>query len=147
MKAFFTTIFFLFFCSQGYTQSTLEYATLLTAAAGASKKKGNDVAASAVNGVYSDSAAAISRSSSLLQQAGGGRSVADTVAAQGGQAASDGPKPAASAAENASGLVKVYLNSGQVIEGKLIERGEDHVKVETNGIVVTFFNEEIDKIV
>jgi len=152
MKALFAVLFFLLLCWAGYAQSTLEYATLLSrqSVAGSVKKEKGPVPQGA------DSAGALLRGSALLQQAGSGFGVADTSSAQGKQAVSDEPKaepkvlepvtkPAT--AENEGGLVKVYLKSGQVIEGKLVEQGNDHVKVEANGIVVTFFNEEIDKIV
>ncbi|MFH0941247.1 MAG: hypothetical protein V1840_05270 [Candidatus Omnitrophota bacterium] len=138
MKALFTVLFVLLFCRVGYAQSTLEYATLLTrqAAAGANREKGANVATSAVNEVYSSSAGALSRGSALLQQAGAGFGLEPETKTAAVEAA----------AENESGLIKVYLKSGQVIEGKLVEQGDDRVKVESNGIVVTYFNEEIDKI-
>ncbi len=150
MKAFlkfFIAVFFLLLCRAGYAQSTLEYATLLTrqAATGANKEKGANIATSAVKGVYGDSAGALSRGSALLQQAGqpAGDSSGDAVTSAQPPSAEPEDEPVA---EDESENVKVYLESGQVIEGKLIERGDDYVKVESNGIVVTYFNEEIDKV-
>jgi hypothetical protein len=134
MKTLSIALFFFLLCCAGYAQSTLEYAALLSrqSAVGSVKKEKAPVPQGA------DSAGVLLRGGALLQQAG------QQAGAGFGVAPEPETKPAV--AEGEKGLVKVYLKSGQVIEGKLVEQGDDHVKVEAEGIVVTYFNEEIDKI-
>lgn len=116
------------------------------AAAGANKEKGSNIATSAVEGVYGDSAGALSRGSTLLQQTGSGLNVADTPKVEPKvEPKVIEPETKPSASEEEKGLTKVYLKSGQVIEGKLIERGDDYVKIDCGGIAVTYFDEEIKK--
>ena len=156
MKAlfkFFIVLFFLLLCRTGYTQSTLEYAALLSGQSAVSSiKKGKGPVPQGV-----DSAGVLSKGSALLRQAGSSFDATGTSPDQEKQAAPGEAKVGMpkvleietkpSAPEGENDIVKVYLKSGQVIEGKLVERGDDHVKVDCVGVAVTYFNEEIDKVV
>ena len=42
--------------------------------------------------------------------------------------------------------VKVHLKSGSIIQGKKVEQKDDYIKIDTSGIVVTYFNEEIEQV-
>lgn len=42
--------------------------------------------------------------------------------------------------------VKVYLKSGHVVKGKIAEQRDNYIKIDLDGIMVTFFKEEIDRI-
>jgi len=42
--------------------------------------------------------------------------------------------------------IKLYLKSGTVVEGELLERTDVYIKVNTAGTPVTYFNEEITRV-
>lgn len=55
-----------------------------------------------------------------------------------------GPK---GAAEAPAGLgIRVFLKDGHVVEGKLLEESADHYRVQTGGLDLTYFQEEIDRV-
>lgn len=147
-------------------QSTLEYTTLMSTvgAAGAAKGKkaksegtqgeqepgnaeGPGLVSEAAQKVFTEGSQAMSKSASLLGQVGSGMQPAGetkpaTTTETPAKAAPEENPPA----ETNRSSAKVYLNSGTVIEGDIVERKDDYVKVNTAGIVVTYFNEEIAKI-
>lgn len=41
---------------------------------------------------------------------------------------------------------KIYLNSGSVIEGKIVETGSDSVKIDVGGVPVTYYKDEIARL-
>ncbi len=44
------------------------------------------------------------------------------------------------------GLVKIILKTGTVIEGRLVEQTNDFIRLESAGVVVTFFSDEISRV-
>ena|GEM_PF-2358143 len=150
-------------------QSMLEYGTLLTAtgAAGAAagedeeKDKDNkDKGPSRAGGLIGSTASrlyeegmqtAAERGGALLGQAGRGvpaPAAAEEKAAAARPVVSDAAaQPAAQTApgpeEAAAGPVKVTLKNGRVVEGLLVEQTAEHVRIESAGVVVTFFMEEV----
>ncbi len=47
---------------------------------------------------------------------------------------------------SAGSPVKIYLKDGKKIEGKLIEKTDKYVKIDFYGTVITYYNDEIDRI-
>lgn len=141
-------------CGVARAQSTLEYVTLtgsMAAAAKASKGKAQnqspegsqvssagvpDFAGGAMAKLYSENSQVMSsKAGSLLGQAGGG------ILSRPPRPAST-PETAASSQETS----KVYLKSGRVVQGKIAEEKDDYIKMDLDGITVTFFKEEIGRI-
>ena len=114
--------------------------------------------------VYGESSQLMSKSASILGQVGGGMQAAQaqtpqapeiTPAPQETQATEPETKetPATkttpeekTSEEKKEPLTKVYLKNGSVIEGNIVERKDDYIKIDTSGIPVTYFKEEIDRI-
>ncbi len=146
--------FFLTVSGLSEAQSTLEYSTLISsvsaAASKAKKEKGKDGArqegqessgipgmvSDATQKVYGESSQLMSKSASMLGQVGGGMQAAQTDTARTPEV-----KPASQEAKTT-----VYLKNGSVIEGNIVERKDDYIKIDTAGILVTYFKEEIDRI-
>ncbi len=151
-------------------QSMLEYATLVSAtgAAGAAQNKDDEQGkddkgdrVSRAGGLIGGTATrlydqsmqtAAQRGGALLGQLGrdvpaGAKEKTTSPAASGladGTQAAQEPVPL----EEPSGpdLVKVFLRNGQVVEGRLVEQRPDYVRVESAGVVVTFFSDEISRV-
>lgn len=162
IRVFFPVVFFLLLCSSVFAQSMAEYGLLTTsvaAAAAASKKgkgqqgaqaEGAGVATDAMSKVYGDSAGALNKAGDLLGQVGEGFGAPSEARAS--EPAEEIKEEAALPKEEAApkeenNLTKLYLKSGSVIEGTVVEKDDNHVKLETSGIAVTYFTEEIEKIV
>ncbi len=129
-------------------QSTLEYSTLISSVSAAASKAAAKSAEDESKDVYKGAAQAMTKSASLLGQAGSGTQTPASIAPE-AQKTETGPEiiqEAQTSGQKPKLAVKVYLKNGSVIEGNLIEQKEDHIKVDTSGIPVTYFNEEIDKI-
>jgi hypothetical protein len=123
----------------------------------------NSVAGAASNVIQQGVDAALTRGSTLLGQAGAGlhgpqaallKKPAETVSSPAPEVSDQGStqktdkkpeKPAAD--EENSSLDKVYLRSGQVISGTLVEQNDQSVKLNTEGVVVTYFPQEVEKVV
>jgi hypothetical protein len=54
--------------------------------------------------------------------------------------------PATIPAEKAGSQVKIFLKDGKVIEGKLLERAEAYVKIDFQGVTLTYYNDEFDRV-
>ncbi len=156
----------IFFCFSAYSQSSLEYAALLTkqAAGSVKKDKGNgpgvfqdgaDAAAMAFKKVYSDSAAVVSRGGGMLDQVGkpsqqaesqGKENVSEPALGEKGEASED---EKSQDAELGAGdqTAEIHLKSGQVIKGSHFKQGDKSAEINCQGVVLTYFNDEIDKIV
>jgi len=103
---------------------------------------------------------AAQRGGALMQQLGAGVSAPTanapspaeeeaTPSAESAAAAGTQPAQQQGPAEKppASDAVKVVLQSGQVVEGRLVEKTADYVRIETAGVAVTFFNDEVARVV
>ena len=165
----FLSVIFITASSVAQAQSTLEYSTLISAvgAAGSSAKKekskdqneqgqgessntaaagiGAGIVGPAIQKVYGDTEGVLSRSGSMMGQIGSSAPANPqnlTVAPE--------TKPVSPSIEKASVPsnvnVKVYLKSGNIIEGKIVGQDDHSVKIDTDGIPVTYFNEEISRI-
>jgi len=153
----------IFFCAASVSaQSMLEYGALMSAtgAAGAAAAGGEEeedgkpsrpggLIGSTTSRIYEQGMqAAADRGSALFGQLGQGMSMPSMdpkPLAPDNVFASSRDVEAAPAEEEdlGEGCVVVVLNSGKVVEGRLIEENADHVRVELAGVVVTFFRSEI----
>jgi hypothetical protein len=144
-------VFFIVLPCGTQAQSTLEYATLTSSVAAAAKagkekiqnqqgEEGpqassagiSDLVGSAMTQLYGESNQVLtSKAGALLGQVGG---------AAPENLALGLPKT------QADSSAKVYLKDGRVVQGKIAEQTEAHVKIDLEGITVTFFREEIDRI-
>ncbi len=153
-------------------QSMLEYGALLTAtgaaAAAASKddEQGEDdkgkgpsraggLIGSTATRLYDQSMQTTAqRGGAMLDQLGRGVATpppAKEEAASRGATVSGAPaqpaqEPASSLGSSESDLVKVILLSGKVLEGRLVEQTTDYVRIESAGVVVTFFSDEVSRV-
>ncbi len=116
----------------------------------------------ATSRLYGESAGAMSsKAGSLLGQVGSGfgaRQAESSAATSGANKAKimefenekTGTAKAAGEFQISGGesqpYVKVYLKNGSIVEGVLLERRSDSIRVETAGVGVTYFSEEISKI-
>jgi len=162
---FFVNICVVSFCFSAYPQSSLEYATLLTkqAAGSVNKEKakesggiqaGSDMATQAMKKVYADSAAVISRGGGMLDQVGAPSQQvesSDTKAVQRSYANSkeiiaqeDGQDEGQDTGDSVS---EIHLKSGQVVKGSHFKQGDKSAEINCQGAVLTYFNDEIDKVV
>src|SRR5512135_3109726 len=147
------------FPAQGSAQSTLEYATLISetsaAAAGAAGHKKNQSQndtqtndsdqgpiGSGLSSLYGQAGDAMSQKSGgflgqLGQPAGAATAPAETPSP------SPAPQANAPAAQEAPGpkSVSVLLRNGLTITGALVERNADYIKVDSAGVVVTYFTD------
>ena len=138
---------FLFLSGLAETQSTLEYAALTETVAAAAKAKKektqnqnqeesqssswgtSNIATGMMTKLYGDSNQAMSsKAGSLLGQLGS-------------PAQNENPSNTQTGSS-----VRIYLKNGRIIQGKLVEQKDDHLKVDLEGVTVTFFKEEIDRI-
>ena len=157
-------------------QSTLEYAALLSAqgAAGAAQNKdgnkdddGQSGPSSGDGGLVGNGArrlyeqgigTATQRGGALMQQLGAGVSAppanapspAEEAVPPAGSAAAAGTQPAqqqeSAGKPSSPDDAKVVLQSGQVVQGRLMEQTADYVRIESAGVAVTFFNEEVKRV-
>lgn len=106
----------------------------------------------------------LSKTSSLLGQVGGGGSSEQTNSTVSKEITAPAQKtkiiesdekdstavpqaPSSSPSDTEAGSsVKVHLKSGSIIQGKKVEQKDGYIKIDTSGIVVTYFNEEIEQI-
>jgi len=147
-----------------YPQSTLEYAGLITrqAAASANKDKdsqskgpsvsadpASDLASQALKKTYSDSAALLSKTSSMLGNVGGPSLKKEEKSE---------PKVKPEKVEIKEALEEVqeikegqtadiHLKNGKTVTGKLVKQNENSIELECEGVALTYFNDEIEKIV
>lgn len=161
----FLSVIFITASSVAQAQSTLEYSTLISAvgAAGSSAKKektkdqnqqgqgeassttapGAGIIGSALQKLHSDTQSVLSRSGSMMGQIGSGTPANPqnlTVAPE------IKPVSPVAAAKSGPSKVKVYLKSGHTIEGTIIGQDDRSIKIDTDGVPVTYFNEEISRI-
>jgi len=154
-------------------QSMLEYGALATAAGAAGAAAGQDeekkeddkdkgsghaggLAATMQHRIYDQSMkTAAERGVAILHQLGQGP--VPPPGAQGEVVSRSAPAPAASPGSSGetaraqeapavSDRVKVVLNSGTVIEGRLMEQTAEHVRIESAGVAVTFFSDEVSRV-
>ena len=154
-----------FFCSLqvSWSQSTLEYAALLTKTAGDGvnkKAKGNqtmegsggglisgvDVVNQAEQSMYAGTSAALSRGAAMMEGVGKAPAAAGAPEAAPKRDIEKTEPPAEKTKPSDAALDKIYLKSGKVIEGRITEKGDGFLKVDIDGTPVTFFNDEIDKV-
>lgn len=119
-----------------------------------------DVAGEAIAKIYGESGEALStKGAALLGQLGGTPQAQESAAA-----AQDAPRTAelkmiefedqeeppagekkgAADAPAGQGL-RIYLKDGHVVEGKLLEEAGDHYRIQTGGLSLTYFKDEIQK--
>jgi hypothetical protein len=168
IPVFFSSVFFLALSSSVFAQSMAEYGLLtasVAAAAAAKKSKGQqgtqaegtDATTGMMSKVYGDSADALNKGGALLGQVGEGfgtpskEQAPEPTEEKKEEAAPPKeevtPKEEAAPPKEENNLTKLYLKSGSVIEGTVVEKDDNHVKLESFGIAVTYFTEEIEKIV
>ena len=154
------------FSSSAMAQSMLEYSALQTAVAGAAAKDkdekgqegedasspgGSTLAGQATRQLYGQTAGLMTREGAVLGQVGSGiaapgPSVPASFAAgrkAPGEAKATEPESTEIAGEPE---VKVFLKDGTVVEGRLLERADKHVRIDVVGVPVTYFNEDIARI-
>ena len=164
-------VFCLLYAPAASAQSMLEYGALLTAtgAAGAAaagegeeKEDGEAKGSSRAGGIIGSTASrvyeqgmqtAAERSGALLGQVG--RGVSTPPPAEEEEAAPvrvrvtreepppDAAEPAAGPGDAGLGEVEVVLNDGTVVRGVLLEQTAEYVRVESAGVTVTFFGDEV----
>ena len=153
----FITIFLLL-SGLAEAQSTLEYAALTETVAAAAKAKKektqnqsqeesqssswgtSNVATGMMTKLYGESGQAMSsKAGSLLGQLGPENK--DSTITNTNPVQNETPSNA-----QTDSTVKIYLKNGRIIQGKLVEQKDDHLKVDLEGVTVTFFKEEIDHI-
>ncbi|MDD5019977.1 MAG: hypothetical protein PHH75_00340 [Candidatus Omnitrophica bacterium] len=117
----------------------------------------------AMTQLYSESGQALaSKGPRFLSQVGSGPAAQNAVSGTGEEAgpssgakvitfeedaAGTGPDEAQGDEAAVSGQkVRVHFKSGPVIEGRLVEERENDVRVESEGIILTYFKEEIAKV-
>ncbi|MGE5279802.1 MAG: hypothetical protein ACM3L6_03545 [Deltaproteobacteria bacterium] len=151
-------------------QSMLEYATMVSAegAAGAAQgEKGKDkdkgsshpgsLIGTTASRLYEKSMqTAAERGGALFGGLGQGREehasagpsdqVPSSALPSGAGAVQLSPAQASTGGEPVSGLAAVVLKNGTVVEGNIVEQASGYVRVDTEGVVVTFFRDEIDRI-
>lgn len=158
---------FLLLSGLAEAQSTLEYATLTETVAAAAKVKKekiqnqsqeesqasswgtSNVASGMMTKLYGESGQAMSsKAGSLLGQLG-----SPTLPKQTNSENKDSMITNTNPVQNETpsnaqtdSTVKIYLKNGRIIQGKLVEQKDDHLKVDLEGVTVTFFKEEIDRI-
>lgn len=156
----------IFFCFSAYSQSSLEYATILTkqAAGSVSKEKarepggiqaGPDLATQAMKKVYADSAAAVSRGGAMLDQVGNPSQQAESLNvkvalepyADKKDKTANVDKSQDESQDTGNMVSEIHLKSGQVIKGSHFKQGDKSAEINCQGVVLTYFNDEIDKIV
>ncbi len=153
-------------------QSAAEYSALteaVTAAAAAKKAEGagaeertgreSHAAGEAVTKIYGEGGEALSAKGDALLKQLGGTPQADAAAEssprtaeprmiefedQGGPAAGGGGKNGETEIPAGQGI-RVYLKDGHVIEGKLLEETDARCQVQTGGVPLTYFKDEIQK--
>ncbi len=149
-------------------QSTMEYASLVSKQAQAAKEQAGNkteesniftpapgVLQTPVTGLYQDSAIAISKGSALLGQIGQGMkmNLSSSVKELENKGSSEKldqkeeKKEEAPASGAKTQAAEVYLKSGKVLTGDIVEQTDGYVKISCQGVEITSFNEEIDKIV
>ena len=123
-------------------------------------QQGMGVAGKAMTDLYGEGAtAALSRGGVLMQQVGGGfgmfgmgspqqeiGSTEDSVEQYVPQETVGEAKSESSPAVEESKTVKVFLRDGKTVEGNLVEKTDEHIKLDILGVAVTYFNEEIERI-
>ncbi len=122
---------------------------------------GSDLVTGAADGLYNESAGLMGKGASLLGEAGGGiKESLNSVPAPPSNETATQPKAEAiqaavstaskeekkEAGEKTGPIVKVHLKTGDVVQGAPLERTNDYIKVDADGVPVTYFMEEIDKI-
>ncbi len=160
----FSVLFIFIFLPLCFAQSSLEYAALITrqaAEAGggdsqdaekeAAPAAAANMATQAMDGIYRDSSGVLSQAGGKLKQIGSGRSgtrkpKATEVSKNSVSVPSSEPDTASEAVPT-DGVAEVHLKNGKIVEGRFIQQGKGFVKIEIAGVVVTYFNEEIEKII
>ena len=148
-------------------QSMLEYSALSTATAAAAAKaskgktqsQGQEEAQAssgedagfvqgAMEKVYGDSSQMMSsKSAHLLGQVGGPVQIPAAAAPESPSVSPARPAEApAEAAADADSLVTLTLKTGQVVKGKLIDQNKDYVRIDIQGVAMTYFRDEIKKV-
>ena len=54
--------------------------------------------------------------------------------------------PSATPAPASGAHVKVYFKNGRVVEGKFIEQGSDFVKIDYEGVPMTYYSDEVERV-
>lgn len=157
-----------------YAQSTLEYTALtgaVTAAEGAATKKDKNVSAdseaemgAAASKVYRGSADFMSKRSSLSGQVGGGirkeyanaaeepegvsspKEMMQTVLKKAISATGETPPEEKFSKPETGGVAKLYLKSGGMVEGRILQRSKSWVQIDVDGVAVTYFSDEINQL-
>jgi hypothetical protein len=154
-------LFVFFGNSRGDAQSTSEYASLTGAITAASesqagKKDKKPGLTGAMTSVQEAGFDAMGRAGGLLGQVGAqmappeigtaapearSSSTSSEIPAQGRESA-----PVSEGSPLAPGTVRIHLNDGRKIDGVLVERSPEYVRLLIGGVEVTFFADEISRV-